>query len=70
MDENKIREVEDEEVKMPELEEAEEGEIELDENGQPKPVYNFPWKGLIFIGVIITLMIVCIVIIGVNGGFN
>lgn len=67
MDENKIRE---EEVKMPELEEAEEGEIELDENGQPKPVYAFPWKGLIFIGVIITLMIVCIVIIAVNGGLN
>lgn len=67
MDENKIRE---EEVKMPELEEAEEGDIELDENGQPKPVYAFPWKGLIFIGIIIILMIVCIVIIGVNGGFN
>ena len=68
MDEKKVNEVE--EVKMPELEEADESEFELDENGAPAPVYSFPWKGLIFIGVIITLMIICIVVIAVNGGFN
>lgn len=70
MDEKKINEQQDEQVKMPELEEAQEGEFELDENGTPVPVYSFPWKGLIFIGVIITLMAICIVVIAVNGGFN
>ena len=59
-----------EETNMPALEDADENEFVLDENGQPKPTYSFPWKGLVFIGVIIVLMIICIVIIGVNGGFN
>ena len=70
MEEKKISEEENTEVKMPELEEAEEGEFKLDENGTPVPVYSFPWKGLIFIGVILILMAICIVIIAINGGFN
>ena len=37
---------------------------------EPKPVYSIPWVGLIVIGVILTLMAVCIIVIGVLGGFN
>ena len=36
---------------------------------EPKTNLSIPWFGLIIIGIIIILMIVCIVIIGVNGGF-
>ena len=68
--EEENKKVENEEVKMPMLEDADESEFQLDENGEPKPTYSFPWKGLIFIGVIITLMIICIVIIAINGGLS
>ena len=37
---------------------------------EPKPVYSIPWVGLIVIGVILTLMAACIIVIGVLGGFN
>ena len=37
---------------------------------EPKPVYSIPWVGLIGIGVILTLMAACIIVIGVLGGFN
>lgn len=36
---------------------------------EPKVEFSIPWGSLIVIGVIIVLMIVCIIIIGVNGGF-
>ena len=36
---------------------------------EPKAKLSIPWFGLIIIGIIIILMVVCIVIIGVNGGF-
>ena len=36
---------------------------------KPKTQLSIPWFGLIVIGIIIILMIVCIVIIGINGGF-
>lgn len=44
--------------------------IKLEEDDGTKGNYSIPWKGLIFIGVIITLMAVCIIVIGLNGGFN
>ena len=36
---------------------------------EPKIELQIPWLGIIVMGVIVVLMIVCIVIIGVNGGF-
>lgn len=45
-------------------------EEQVEAQGEPKPVYSIPWVGLIVIGVIITLMAVCLIVIGVNGGFN
>ncbi|MDY4849207.1 MAG: hypothetical protein SO176_02980 [Bacilli bacterium] len=43
-------------------------EIDVGEK-ESKPIYNIPWKGLIFIGVIIVLMIICVIVIMLNGGF-
>ncbi len=52
------------EHKNPELEEVPEGE-------QPKDHYSFPWKGFVIVfGVLITLIIVCVIVIMCNGGFN
>lgn len=52
------------EHKNPELEEVEEGE-------QVKDHYSFPWKGfLIVFGVLITLIVVCVIVILCNGGFD
>ena len=36
---------------------------------EPKTEISIPWLGIIVIGVILILMAVCIIIIGVNGGF-
>ena len=36
---------------------------------EPKTKLSIPWFCLIIIGIIVILMVVCIVIIGVNGGF-
>lgn len=48
----------------PHLEKAEPGE-------ELKDHYVFPLKGfLIFMGVLVTLIIVCVVVILCNGGFN
>lgn len=64
----------DEEKKVEEIVEArptdqlEEEPVEIE--GEPKPIYSIPWVGLIVIGVILTLMIGCIIVIGVLGGFN
>lgn len=52
------------EHKNPELEEIPEGE-------QTKDHYSFPWKGFVIVfGVLITLIIVCVIVILCNGGFN
>ncbi len=52
------------EHKNPELEEVPEGE-------QAKDHYSFPWKGFVIVfGVLITLIIVCVIVILCNGGFN
>ena len=56
------------EEKKTEIEEQEE-EI-IDQEEKPKAIYSIPWLGLIVIGVIITLMAACIIVIGVLGGFN
>lgn len=50
-------------------------EIELEEvqdtNEPVKDHYDFPWKSfLIVFGVLITLIVVCVVVILCNGGFN
>ncbi len=59
------KKVTEEEQKVdPHLEEAEPGE-------ELKDHYVFPLKGfLIFMGVLVTLIIVCVVVILCNGGFN
>lgn len=36
---------------------------------EPKTELSIPWGGIIVIGIIIILMVVCMIIIGVNGGF-
>ena len=36
---------------------------------EPKTELSIPWLGIIVMGVIILLMIVCVIIIGINGGF-
>lgn len=45
-------------------------EEQAESQEEPKPVYSIPWVGLIVIGVILTLMAACIIVIGVLGGFN
>lgn len=65
MEEEKKIEEQTEEKAQEELEEE-----QVEAQGEPKPVYSIPWVGLIVIGVIITLMAVCLIVIGVNGGFN
>ena len=58
-----------EEKKPPELEEAKEEDqgVNIDD---PKGHYVFPLKGfIIFTGIIIALIIVCVVVILCNGGF-
>lgn len=65
----------EEEKKLEEQVEEERPTKDLEEEvveveGEPKPVYSIPWVGLIVIGVILTLMIGCIIVIGVLGGFN
>ena len=59
------KEVATEEQKLdPHLEEAEPGE-------ELKDHYVFPLKGfLIFMGILLTLIIACVVVILCNGGFN
>ena len=52
------------EHKNPELEEVEEGE-------QVNDHYSFPWKGFVIVfGVLITLIVVCVIVILCNGGFD
>lgn len=46
-----------------------EKETNVPEEQKEKEGYFFPWKGLIFIGIIIVLMIVCVIVILCNGGF-
>ena len=59
-----------EEKKPPELEEAKEEDKGADMN-DPKGHYVFPLKGfIIFTSLIIILMIVCVIVILCNGGFN
>ncbi len=65
MEEEKKVEEQTEERSTDELEEE-----QVEVQGELKPVYSIPWVGLIVIGVIITLMAVCLIVIGVNGGFN
>ena len=50
-------------------------EIKLEEvpdNSEPvKDHYDFPWRSfLIVFGVLITLIVVCVIVILCNGGFN
>lgn len=43
---------------------------DVKENEPHKDHYSFPWKSfLIVFGVVITLMIVCVIVILLNGGF-
>ena len=52
------------ENKNPELEEVQDDEPVKDH-------YLFPWKGFVIVfGVLITLIIVCVIVILCNGGFN
>lgn len=44
--------------------------VQLEEDDGTDTTYSVPWKGLIFIGVIITLMAACIIVIACLGGFN
>ena len=37
---------------------------------EPKTELSIPWVGIIVIGVIILLMVACIIVIALNGGFN
>lgn len=64
---NKLTEEKNETEQSLENEELQNVILEEDD-GEPTK-FNIPWKGLIFIGVVLTLMIVCIIVIGVNGGF-
>lgn len=36
---------------------------------EPKTEMSIPWLGLIVIGAIILMMVACIIVIAVNGGF-
>ena len=52
------------EHKNPELEEAQEDE-------QVRDHYSFPWKGFVIVfGVLVTLIVVCVIVILCNGGFD
>ena len=54
----------------PNLEEPKEEDKGADMN-DPRGHYVIPWKGfVIFVSIIIVLMIVCVVVIMLNGGFN
>ena len=70
MEENKKIEQENIEETKPTETPNEPLNIKLEEDDGSSTKFSVPWKGLIFIGVIITLMIVCIVVIAVNGGLN
>lgn len=43
--------------------ENEKDKIELIEDDEPNKKYKFPWGALIFGGIILVLMIVCIIVI-------
>ncbi len=50
--------------------EEEKKDIKLEEDTEPEKKYSVPWKSfLIVLSVIITLMVVCVVVILLNGGF-
>ena len=70
MEENKKVEQENIEETKPTEVSNEPLNVKLEEDDGANTKFSVPWKGLIFIGVIITLMIVCIIVIAVNGGLN
>lgn len=47
-----------------------EQQLQIQEDPEPEKKYSVPWLGfLIVVGVIITLMVVCVIVIMLNGGF-
>ncbi|MCR5505990.1 MAG: hypothetical protein K6F07_03255 [Bacilli bacterium] len=60
----------EEEEKRPTIQLEEDVNGEFDENNPDKPIYSFPWTFTIVFAVIIILMVVCLIVIGVNGGFK
>ena len=52
-------------------EKKEEVKLDIQEDDNPSQKYIFPWRGFIILfSVIITLIIICVVVILCNGGFN
>jgi len=61
----------EEEEKTEVAEEVKEDYLESEPIEESGSKYYFPWKGFIIVfGVLITLIIVCVVVILANGGFN
>ena len=47
-----------------------EQQLQIQEDHEPEKKYSVPWLGfLIVVGIIITLMVVCVIVIMLNGGF-
>ncbi len=44
---------------------------DVEENEPVQDHYSFPWKGFVIVfGVLITLIVVCVIVILCNGGFD